>query len=192
MILRGDAIDLVSELNEPIDLLATDPPYAFGGDGEEHAISATVAVVLREAAQRLRAGRFAVVFCASSWRSQAYMVESVRGVLTPVRTGTWCKPACRTKTRTAGWSWASVSVIVFRKGKAEKDYSPSPILDHITAPPLTVGRRAQLPVDVAGWAVTPFLVPGGLMVDPFAGSGALLQAAEAGGMRVLGYERQAA
>lgn len=192
MIQRGDALDLIGSLVEPVDLIVTDPPYAFDGTGDEHAITATVAIVLREAAQRLRAGRFMVVFCASSWRSQAYMVEAVRGVVHPVRTGTWCKPTCRTKTRTPGWSWASVQAIVFRKGKAEKDIISSPVLDHITAPPLTIGRRAQLPSEVATWAVSPFAVPGGLMLDPFAGSGVLLDAAEASGMRAIGYERQAA
>jgi hypothetical protein len=35
----------------PFDLIVTDPPYAFGGSGTEHAISATVATVLRESAQ---------------------------------------------------------------------------------------------------------------------------------------------
>ncbi|MEX2222662.1 MAG: hypothetical protein WEG40_12775 [Candidatus Rokuibacteriota bacterium] len=189
MIVRGDALDRISTLDEPIDLLVTDPPYAWSGEGDEHALSATVAIVLREAAKKLRVGRFAVVFCASSWRSQAYTAESVRGILTPVRTGTWAKPACRTKTRTAGWNWQSVSVLVFRKGKAEKDYTPSGTPDFIVAPPLTVGRRAQLPPAVAAWAVTPYAVLGGLMVDPFAGSGALCDAAEAAGMRAVGYER---
>ena len=187
---RGDALDLIGELVEPVDLIVTDPPYAFDGQGDEHALTATVAIVLREAAKKLRQGRFMVVFCASSWRSQAYMVESVRGVVQPVRTGTWCKPTCRTKTRTPGWSWASVQAIVFRKGKAEKDVLPSAVLDHITIPPITVGRRAKLPTEVADWAVFPFAVPDGLMLDPFAGSGMLLNAAERAGMRALGYERQ--
>jgi len=67
------------------DLIVTDPPYAFGGSGAEHALSATVAIVLRESALRLKRGRWMLVMCAASWRSTAYMVESVRGVLDPVR-----------------------------------------------------------------------------------------------------------
>jgi DNA modification methylase len=189
MIQRGDALDLISTLTEPIDLLCSDPPYAFGGDGDEHALSATVAVVLREAAQRLRPGRFAVVFCASSWRSQCYMAESLRGILTPVRTGTWCKPVARTKTKTVGWNWQTVSVLVFRRGKALKDYTPSVTPDFIVAPPLRIGRRAQLPAEVADWAVAPYAVKGWLMLDPFAGSGALCDAAERAGMRAVGFER---
>src|SRR4051812_15850840 len=73
--IAGDALDLIQSFNPamPLDLLVTDPPYAFGGSGDEHALSATVAVVLREAAQRLRRGSWAVIFSAASWRSTAYM-----------------------------------------------------------------------------------------------------------------------
>lgn len=187
-IIPGHSLDLLASFTEAPDLIVTDPPYAFGGSGEEHAISATVAVVLREAAQRLRKGRWMLVMCASSWRSQAYMVEAVRGVVEPVRTATWCKPAPRTKARTAGWYWTSVQVIAFRKGKAEET-EPAGLLDHILEPPVINGRRAELPAVVADWMVRPYAVPGGLLLDPFAGSGAILLAAERAGMRAVGFER---
>lgn len=187
MILRGHALDLIEQLTDAPDLIATDPPYAFGGTGAEHAISATVATVLRESARRLKKGRWMLVMCAASWRSTAYMVESVRGIVEPVRIGTWCKPAARTKVQTTGWAWASVNVIAFKKGKAI-DLESEPILDHITAPPIIRGRRAELPPEVARWMVAPYAVPSGLMFDPFAGSGALLHAAETAGMRTLGYD----
>lgn len=53
MILKGDALDLISQFDREPDLIVTDPPYAFGGAGGEHALSATVAIVLRESAKRL-------------------------------------------------------------------------------------------------------------------------------------------
>lgn len=190
-LIRGDALDLIQQLDEQPDLICTDPPYAFGGSGDEHAISATVAVVLRESAQRLRKGRWMLVMCAASWRSTAYMAEAVRGIVDPVRIATWCKPQARTKVATAGWLWASVNVIAFRKGRAE-DSTSIAILDHITAPPTMNGRRAELPADVARWMVTPYAVSGGLFLDPFAGSGALVRAAAECGMRTIGYEKQAA
>lgn len=188
-LLRGDALDLLTIFDEQPDLIATDPPYAFGGSGDEHAISATVAIVLREAAIRLRKDGWMLIMCAASWRSTSYMVESVRGIVEPVRIATWCKPSARTKVKTKGWRWASVNVIALRKGNGG-DLGSCEDLDHITAPPLIVGRRAQLPPEVAEWMVKPFAVAGGLMLDPFAGSGALLTAAEAHGMRAVGYERQ--
>lgn len=187
MILRGHALDLIESLEGEPDLIATDPPYAFGGTGDEHAISATVATVLREAARRLRKGRWMLVMCAASYRSQAYMVESVRGLVEPVRVATWCKPKARTKVQTTGWAWASVSVIAFKKGKALELESPA-LLDHITAEPVMNGRRAELPQEVADWMVSPYAVAGGLCLDPFAGSGKLLTAAEKCGMRAIGYE----
>ena len=184
-----DALEGVLALTEPIDLLATDPPYAFGGEGQEHELSATVAVTLREAASRLRKGRWAIIYCASSWRSTQYMVDSVRGILTPVRFGTWVKPAARTKVRTPGWAWSSVNVIAFRKGKAEVG-APVADLDWIEAEPVANGRRAELPPEVAEWSIRPFVVPDGLAVDPFGGSGALLAAAARLGMRARGFEAQ--
>lgn len=190
-LIRGDALDLIQQLDQQPDLICTDPPYAFGGSGDEHEISATVAVVLRESAQRLRKGRWMLVMCAASWRSTTYMAEAVRGVVQPVRIATWCKPQSRTKVATSGWLWASVNVIAFRKGRAE-DPSSSTFLDHITAPPVMNGRRAELPADVARWMVTPYAVSGGLFLDPFAGSGALVRAAAECGMRTIGYEKQAA
>lgn len=187
MILQGHALDLIDTLEGEPDLIATDPPYAFGGTGDEHAISATVATVLREAARRLKKGRWMLVMCAASYRSQAYMVEAVRGLVEPVRVATWCKPKARTKVQTTGWAWASVSVIAFKKGKALELESPA-FLDHITAEPVMNGRRAELPQEVADWMVSPYAVPGGICLDPFAGSGKLLDAAEKRGMRTIGYE----
>jgi DNA modification methylase len=186
---RRDALEAILEFSQEADLIATDPPYAFGGGPEEHAISATVAVVLREAASRLKRGKWMLVMCAASWRSTMYMAEAVRGIVEPVRIATWCKPKSRTKVSTGGWAWASVNVIAFRRGKA--DVGPSGILDHVTAAPIMNGRRAQLPPAVADWMVAPYATPGGLMLDPFAGSGALLLAAERAGMTAHGFERQA-
>lgn len=188
-LLKGDSLDLVMAWSSGApDLVVTDPPYAFGGSGTEHELSATVAVVLRETAQRLKKGRWMLVMCAASWRSTSYMVDAVRGVVDPVRIATWCKPAARTKVQTVGWKWASVNVIAFRKGKAE-DVPALDLLDHITAPPVINGRRAELPPEVAHWMVAPFAVPGGTLLDPFAGSGAILRAAEACGMNAIGFDR---
>lgn len=188
-LIKGDALDLIQSERGTFDLIVTDPPYAFGGNGDEHAISATVAVVLREAAIRLNRGRWMIIMCASSWRSMSYMVESVRGIVEPVRVATWCKPESRTKVSTSGWSWASVSAIAFRKGKAI-DSEGAGILDHVTAAVVRNGRRAELPSEVARWAVTPYAVPGGRFLDPFAGSGALPIAAAEIGMQAIGYEKR--
>lgn len=183
-----DALEGLMGLGEPIDLLVTDPPYAFGNDAQEHAMSATVAIALREGAHRMRRGAFAVIFAASSWRSTAYMVESTRGILTPVRIGTWVKPRARSKVRIPGWAWASVNVIVLRKGKAGGGRA-SEALDWIEAGPVVGGRRAELPLAVARWAVEPYAQQGGLAVDPFAGTGRLLDAASMYGMRTIGFDK---
>ena len=189
MIVHGDSLDLILSRGDAPDLIVTDPPYAFGGSGGEHELSATVAVVLREAAQRLKKGRWMLVMCAASWRSTSYMVDAVRGVVDPVRIATWCKPVARTKAQTVGWRWASVNVVAFKKGKAEADPGECDALDHILCAPVIEGRRAELPPEVALWMVRPFALTGGLLLDPFAGSGAILRAGELCGMDTVGYER---
>lgn len=184
---KGDALELITLMPERPDIIVTDPPYALRGDGDEHAISATVAIVLREAAMRLNKGGWMLVMCASSWRSQAYMVESVRGIVEPIRTLTWCKPVARTRAKTSGPAFASVQVLVFKKGKS--DVPAAAILDHITAAPVTNGRRAELPPEVADWMVQAYGQQGQLLLDPFAGSGAILAAADRFGLRSVGFEK---
>lgn len=186
---QGDALELLGEdLDWRPDLIITDPPYAFGGEGDEHAISATVAVVLRECALRLQRGGWMVIMCAASLRSEGYMLESVRGCgLTPVRRATWIKPAAKTKVTAGGWKWASVSVLVLRKGKAKAE--PVSALDWIEAAPLRVGRRARLPDAVCDWMVAPF-VNCQAALDPFAGSGSLVAACWRAGIPALGFERR--
>jgi DNA modification methylase len=190
-LIEGDALQILSSSYWPrqFDLVVTDPPYALTARDRAHELTASVAVVLRESARLLKPNAWMLVMCAASWRSTTYMVEALRGVLTPVRIGTWCKPAARTRTRTAGWAWASVNVIVFRSGaSAAADAKPSAAPDHITAPPLTNGRRAQLPPAVADWLVKPYAVADGVLLDPFAGSGEILRAAERAGMDAVGIE----
>lgn len=185
---QGHALDLIAAFDGEADLICTDPPYAFSGEGAEHALSATVATGLRESAYRLRKGGWAVVFAASSWRSTYYMVEAVRGILEPVRTGTWIKPVSKTKVKTPGWAWASVNAVVFRRPGAPGLGEPSPLLDYVIAAPVMNGRRAEMPPEVARWAVAPFAVRGGVMLDPFAGSTVLCAAAEEAGMRAVGFD----
>lgn len=188
---QGHALDLLADWHTPLDLVVTDPPYAFGGNGSEHAVSAAVACTLRETAKHLRRGSWMVVLCASSWRSISYMVESVRGIVDPVRVGTWCKPTARTKVRTVGWGWTTVAAVAMRKGpKNRAELSPDdlPLLDWVLHEPVVVGRRAQLPERVAEWATSPFVVPGGVFLDPFSGSGALPAAAAKAGMVAHGFE----
>jgi DNA modification methylase len=81
-----------------------------------------------------------------------------------------------------------VNVVAFRAGKSAIECTNSPRVDHITASPVVCGRRAQLPPEVADWMVEPFAVPGGRLLDPFAGSGEILRAAERAGMRATGIE----
>lgn len=190
-ITRGHCIDLIESV-ETLDLVVTDPPYAFTGSGPEHEMTATVAIALRECAQRLTRGSWMIVFCASSWRSVNYTIESVRGIMDPVRFGAWVKPNSRSRVVIPGWKWSMVNVVAMRKGpKNRPEIVPSEILDHIVAPPIFNGRRAQLPAEVADWAVMPFAIPGGNFLDPFAGSGALVQAATRAGMNSRGFEVQA-
>lgn len=185
--LHGNAIDLIQDFSSNLDLLATDPPYAFGGEHPEHELSAAVAIVLRESGKKLKQGRWAVVFCASSWRSTNYMIEAMRGILTPIRIATWIKENNTSKARTTGWTFNTVNIIAFRKGKDGLKRQPtSP--DYCICPPEKIGRRATLPIEVAKWAIEPFVVSGGVMLDPFMGAGRLCQASAYYRMEPFGFD----
>lgn len=77
MMIKGHALDLIEQLTEAPDLIVTDPPYAAGGQGDEHALTAVVACTLRESARRLKKGRWMLVMCAPA-RSGAVDGGSVR------------------------------------------------------------------------------------------------------------------
>lgn len=188
---EGHAIDLLSDWDRELDLVVTDPPYAFGGGSgsEHHKLSATVAIVLRETARKLKRGCWLVCYTATSWRAISYVVEACRNIVEPVRIATWTKPCCRTKVQPIGWSYASVALVAMRKGpKNDPRLMKTTDLDHIEAATAVGGRRAQLPETVASWSVAPFVIPGGLFLDPFAGSGTLPAAAAHCGMEAHGFE----
>jgi hypothetical protein len=88
----------------------------------------------------------------------------------------------------AGRQWASVNVIAFRNGKSAEASSVD-ALDHFMEAPRRNGRRAELPRLVADWMVAPYAVGAGLMIDPFAGSGALCAAARRAGMQAIGIDK---
>ena len=115
---------------------------------------------------------------------------AVRGILSPVRVANWVKPKAHTAVRTPGWSWTTVTLIAMRKGKRNNPelVAPPNINDWLECAPMTKARRAQLPPQVAEWAVAPYIVPGGVFLDPFAGSGALPAAAARLGMNAHGFE----
>jgi len=142
--------------------------------------------VLRECARALARDSWMVVYSASSWRSVTYMVDALRGVVEPVRVGSWCKPQVKTRVSPGGWAYSTVIATVFRKGRARSETSQIP--DHITEAIVSGGRRATLPDSVASWSVGPWIKPGGLFLDPFAGSGSLCRAAERFGMEAVGFE----
>lgn len=187
---RGNVVDLIEGI-ESIDLIVTDPPYAMNGIGVEHGLSASVAVGLRECAKKLKRGSWVIIYAASSWRSIIYMVEAMRGIVEPVRIGTWVKPKSRTRVINPGWLWGSVSVIAFRKGPKNRSELSSPkYLDWIESGPVMNGRRAELPPDVAAWSVEPFVIENGIALDPFAGSGRIVEAFGKYGMTGIGFELQ--
>lgn len=190
--INRDSVECLQTWDTPIDLIVTDPPYAFSGYGAEHELTASVAIVLRESAKHLKRGSWMIVYSASSWRSISYIVESVRPILSPVRIASWIKPKSKTKVRTVGWNWSTVAIIAMRKGPKNRtrldqfdDFDP----DYISCNPLTTGRRAELPDKVALWSIKPFIIPNGVFLDPFAGSYKLTKIASKLGMIAYGIEK---
>ena len=107
--------------------------------------------------------------------------------------GKWGKPFSQSKVSSNGWEWASVAVILFKKGKHKPGFTlcapREP--DYLIAEAIRGQRKAQLPQEVADWAISPFLPRDPILVlDPFAGAGTLLKLADSLGHEAVGFEIQ--
>lgn len=187
----GDALDLIEQVPpDSVDVLFADPPYSFGGRGDENAVSAAVPRILAEAGKRVKRTGIAIVLCASSWRSVEFTRVSLRNVLQPVRLLTWVKTETRSGKLLGPWGWETTQALVFvhPRGKVVR---PIVATSYCLEPPMPHrerGHPAQLPEGVLRWLISPINEPGGNFLDPFAGSGSAVALACALGMRAVGFE----
>jgi site-specific DNA-methyltransferase (adenine-specific) len=184
-IYHADCRDVLPSL--AVDLVLTDPPYAFGARREEWSATASVAIGLQTAAAQVRKRGALIAFTTSSGRGLQYTIESVARTLPLNRILTWQKDRAR-GFAISPWRWDTISVLMFGTSPTGGVAPASSVFLSPAHYPRPSGHPAELPDGIAEWLYKPFDRPGVVVVDPFMGTGRLLEPAAKAGRRVIGIE----
>jgi DNA modification methylase len=185
-IYHGDCRDILPQLGK-VGLVLTDPPYAIGAGRGEWAATAGVAIGLHYAAKAVADGGAMLCFSTSSGRGIEYTLGAIGKTLAFNRMLVWHK-ALGTSKAAGPWKWDLVSVLAF--GRATFGLASRSSLLSAAEPRAGREHRSQVPRDVAEWLFEPFAASGFVTVDPFMGSGRLLEPAAWRGQQVIGIETE--
>lgn len=184
-IYHADARDVLPSLPK-VGLVLTDPPYAIGAGRGEWAATASVAVSLHEAAKRVEKKGALVAFTTTSGRGIEFTQGAVGKKLPFNRVLIWHKQGGRSRA-VSPWAWDSVAILLF--GTAPSGRGGESSILTTTEPYARVSEHpSELPRLLADWLYAPFDRDGLVVVDPFMGSGRLLDPAISAGRRVIGIE----
>lgn len=186
-IYHGDAREILPELPK-VGLVLTDPPYAIGAGRGEWSATAAVAIGLHEAAKRVDKGGALLAFTTTSGRGIEFTQGAIAGKLPFNRLLTWSKTDGRSRALSP-WEWDSVAILAF--GSAPKGRSGQSSV--FTTPAVyerASGHPAELPDGISEWLFAPFDREGIVTVDPFMGTGRLLDSAVQRGRRVIGIDQE--
>lgn len=180
-IYNGDSRLVLPELQEPFDLVLTDPPYSTGRSEDEFAASGNVAVVLHLASEKAPT---MAVFGTSSGRGINFITSSIRS-LPHCRVLVWRRRYVNSPA--AGpWRWDTVFIHMFGKAAFGRPQESALIeTDGTRKLAISTGHKAPVPTEVMEWIAKPF---SGAILDPFVGSGSSLLAARRLGRPAVGVE----
>lgn len=183
-IYHGDCRELLPSV-PMVSLVLTDPPYALGSTRQEWNATAAVGIGLHEAAKRVIKGGALLAFSTSSGRGIEYTLGAVGKTLPFNRLLVWRK-ALSTSRAAGPWQWDLVTILAF--GRATFGLSDRSSLIESAEPRKGREHPSQVPRDVADWLFRPFQSFLGPVIDPFMGSGRLLEPAVSAGRAVIGIE----
>jgi hypothetical protein len=186
---HGDCRDVIPDL-DPVDVVITDPPYAIGGSRAEWKVTASVGTGIHLAARKIKKGGAALVFTTTSGRGIEFTMGAVGSALPFNRLLVWHKTFVRS--RVAGpWRWDAVAILAFGRASFGRPEHSSVFTS--TGPASnghlgSTGHPAELPEGISEWLYAPFGAGDAVMLDPFMGSGRLLDAAVRRGQKCIGIE----
>ena len=212
-IYHGEALDVLHDL-QGVDALITDPPYSSGGQYRGDRTMSTVAKYVQsgtlayrpEFAGDNRDQRSYLAWC-SLWMTAARHATSPGAVV--VCFTDWRQlPTTTDAVQAGGWTWRGVAVWSKKFGRvsafgfssaceylvwgtngpaAKNEEYPGGCFECV--PPRGDAKKhiAQKPLDVMRWACS-VAPPGGVVLDPFMGSGTTLRAALDTGRAAIGVE----
>ena len=212
---QADVLDLVRSLpRESVDMLLTDPPYSSGGlhsgdrkkpTGQKYINSATKTEYadfdfdnmdqrswsfwchswLAAAHRALKPG--GLVVCFIDWRQLPALTDVVQAAGFTLRgIAVWDKTPGRARPRKGGFTQQAEFIVWASKGKMSGAavYLPGVFPVRLGLPKQ---HQTEKPIELAREVVR--LVPaGGVVCDPFAGSGTFLVAAKEAGLQWVGSE----
>ncbi|MFV8593102.1 DNA-methyltransferase [Ralstonia pseudosolanacearum] len=217
---RADAITVLRDLPDAsIDLVFTDPPYSSGGlhsgsraqaPGQKY-INTTTRVAypnfnhdnkdqrswtfwcmtwLAEAYRATKDGGY--LACFTDWRQLPSLTDAVQGAGYIWRgVAVWDKTPGRTRPRAGGFAQQGEFLVWATKGPMPPTtdvYLPGVFPDRLAIPKQ---HMTEKPIGMAREVVR-LVQPGGIVCDPFAGSGTFLVAAKEAGLQWVGAELEPA
>lgn len=185
VIYHGDAREVIPSLDK-VGLVLTDPPYAIGAGRGEWSATAAVAIGLHEAARRVIKGGALLAFTTTSGRGIEFTQGAIGRTLPFNRLLTWLKVGGRSRALSP-WEWDSVAIMLFGRAPATRSGSAS-VFTSQAEYARTSDHPAELPEGLADWLYAPFDADGLTVLDPFMGSGRLLEPAIRSGRRAIGIE----
>ena len=213
-IYHGNALHVLPELSG-IDAVITDPPYSSGGAMRSDRMTSTVTKYVQSGAQLHRQdfsgdnrdqrsffawGSLWISFALTASKSGSHILIFTDWRQLPTTTdamqsggwvwrgiGTWWKPGCRMQR--GGFSQSAEHIVWGTAGSWNRQnaYAPQNVFRHATTIGTEKDHIAQKPESVMAWLI-PFCPAGGLILDPFAGSGTTLWMAKKLGRRAIGIE----
>jgi site-specific DNA-methyltransferase (adenine-specific) len=216
VIYHGDCFEVLHAL-EGIDALITDPPYSSGGQFRGDRTGSTVAKYVQSGQQAERAefsgdnrDQRSYLAWVSLWMAAALHASNPNAVAAlftdwrqlPITTdamqaggwvwrglGVWDKTGAA-RPRLGGITSQAEYVVWGTAGSLNADANPVCLPGVVTAPsPRGDDKRhiAEKPLTVMTW-LCKLCRPGGVVVDPFMGSGTTLEAAKQLGLKAIGIE----
>jgi hypothetical protein len=184
-IYHGDCREILPELDR-VDLVLTDPPYAIGAGCGEWSATAAVAIGLSEAAKKVRSREGSMlVFTTTSGRGIEFTQGAIGRTLPFNRMLTWHKVGGRSRA-ISPWVWDSVAILLFGKAPPLK-LGESSVWSTTSDYARETDHKAELPDGIASWLWSPFDAPA-VTLDPFMGTGRLLEPAVKNSRQVIGIE----
>ena len=198
-IYQGDCLELMKDIEaESIDLVITDPPYKltqkYGNYIDSDNLMAVASIInsLKQIDRVLKRGRYAVIFYDN--RILPFLFEAIKGTNLRYKRQLFLYRRWGTAHKTFKWMGCTDPVIIFQKGD-EKPFNPEDIgqIKHdcyIKASPEkeTFGHPAQKPIEICEDIVLAFSNKGEIILDPYCGSGSILEASKNKQRNFIGME----
>jgi site-specific DNA-methyltransferase (adenine-specific) len=182
---HGDCRDVLPSLDR-VPLILTDPPYSLVSATGEWEATAAVAIGIHEAAKLVADKGAMLVFTTSSGRGIRFTLGAVGKSLPFNRTLTWHKTGGGSYA--AGpWHGDTVQILAFGRATFGPARTSSVFVSEAKYKKESK-HPAELPPGIADWLYSPFDADGLIALDPFCGTGRLLEPAAIAGRAVIGID----